>query len=37
MTVEHFLDLIFGDVLIKLNKMIEWIRVNIFHLDPEEE
>lgn len=36
MTRDHFLDLIFQEVLAQLNKFINWIAVNIFHLDSAE-
>ena len=36
MTRDHFLDLVFQEVMAQLNKFLNWIRVNIFHLDPEE-
>ena len=36
MTRDHFLDLIFQEVLAQLNKIVNWIAENIFHVTPEE-
>ena len=37
MTRDHFLDLIFQEVLAQLNKIVDWIAVNIFHATAHEE